>query len=84
MRDLNRYEQPCCDCGQIVAAGAGRLYRLVGAAANGKYRRARRSRVTHAVYLVRCESCYAKHDKIDATQTEYAMPRSYATVIEGN
>jgi hypothetical protein len=65
-RDRNRFEQNCADCGTLVPAGEGRLYRLRGAAANGRFRRVPRSRYTGMAYVVRCESCYERNDKITA------------------
>lgn len=62
-RDRNRFEQNCADCGVMVPAGEGRLYRLRGAAANGRFRRVPRSRFTGMAYVVRCEGCYEQNDR---------------------
>lgn len=63
-RDRNRFEQACADCGITVPADEGRLYRLSGAALSGRFNRAKRSRFTGKAYIVRCEPCYRKNDRL--------------------
>lgn len=73
-RDRNKYDASCFDCNAAVAAGEGRLYRHHGANLTGRLSRCRPRKGSKFVYVVRCESCYVKHDKPLPVESGYSWP----------
>lgn len=73
-RQKNQYAANCLDCNAPVNAGEGRLYRHYGANLTGKLSRSRPRRGSKYVYVVRCESCYLKHDKPKPVEGNYPWP----------
>lgn len=60
-RERNQRSQNCMDCGTLVEAGDGFLYRYSGAARNLKG--LKRNRYSMWTFMVRCWDCASKHDR---------------------